>query len=222
MIAITVSCTAFADMANENAEHFKRNSGLDVLVIHTNSDGFDAKLEIPNYYSGRIIFFDADYRLRRDIRSMIPTAFADPAAFYGVAETCALHGKTGEFPFDDCLALNIPACDYINTGFFACNTHHPVHRKVFSDARQIMAEKKNGLWSSISDVTEQSIFNLALKTADTDLNLLPIEWNFFTMAFQRGWCDFPRDPIGIHAAGVVGAHHKRTHLNELQAVLDRV
>lgn len=222
MIAITTACSAFADMANENAEHFKRNSGLDVLVIHTNSNGFDAKLEIPNYYSGRIIFFDADYRLRRDIRSMIPTVFPDPEAFYGVAETCALYGKTGEFPFDDCSSLNIPACDYINTGFFACDTSHNVHRKVFSDARQIMAEKRNGLWSHISDRTEQTILNLALSKADTDLNLLPIEWNFFTMAFQRGWCDFPRDPIGIHAAGVVGAFHKRTHLNELQAVLDRV
>lgn len=221
MIAITTACSAFSDMANENAEHFKRNSGLDVLVIHTNSNGFDAKLEIPNYYSGRIIFFDADYRLRRDIRSMIPTVFADPAAFYGVAETNAMNGKAGEFPFDDCIALGIPPCDYINTGFFACNTHHPVHRKVFSDARQIMAEKKNGLWSKISDVTEQSVLNLSLKYADTDLNLLPIEWNFFTMAFQRGWCDFPRDPIGIHAAGVVGAHHKRCHLNELQSVLAR-
>jgi hypothetical protein len=131
-----------------------------------------------------------------------------------------LFGGLGAFPFDDCLSLNIPPCDYINTGFFVCHTH--LHRKVFSDARQIMAEKKNGLWSGISDRTEQTALNLALSKADAELNLLPLEWNFFTMAFQRGWCNFPRDPIGIHAAGVVGAHHKRTHLNELQAILDRV
>jgi hypothetical protein len=220
MIAVTIATPDYADMASENAEWFRKNSGLETFVMHINErDGYHAKVDLTKYFTGRIIFFDADYRLIRDVRGEISKVLG--GGFCGVIETCAEFGGKGTFPFDDCLSTGMNPRSHINTGLFSFDTRNQHHASIMIRARQLLAEKSNGLWKNITDVTDQSLFNLAIHQSGISLNILPIEWNFFTMAFQRGWADFPRKPIGIHAAGVVGPHHKRTHLNELQSVLSR-
>jgi hypothetical protein len=219
MIAITVCTPDYADMAHENAEWFRQNSGLDVMVVTVSGDGFAAKLEIPRFYKGRGIFFDADYRLIRkvDVSKVIATT-----DMHGVVEPCAKYGGVGCFPYDDCLITGMKPRQYWNTGLFSFDTSRADQVETFHAARQMLEEKRNGAIRGISDTTEQSIFNLAMIQRGLPRVALPPEWNFYTMSYQRGWLKkWPREPIGIHAAGVVGAHHKRTHLNELHAILSR-
>lgn len=215
MIALTIATPDYLDLATKNAGWFHRHSGLDVLVHLTSRDGFAAKLELEKLVHGPVVFFDADYRLLRDSREFFSTV--DTNEFHGVHETVASNGKPAHFPYSDSRAVGMPPENYINTGFFICNTRR--HGHVFQRARQLMAEKQNGLWAGIADTTEQSILNLALHREGIVPVMLPTKWNFFQWAHTSGCCDFPRRVIGFHAAGVVGPAAKAEHLDAFSRVL---
>lgn len=216
MIAITIATPDFADMANENAQWFKRNSGMEVIVLHSNAttmeDGFSAKLELDKIHKGKVVFFDADYRLVSDVKGVIQS-WDVSGRIIGVQETSAEFGDKRFFPYADSVSLSLPAHKHLNTGFLVCDTSSTMVKDVFADARQICAERSNGLWSQISDRTDQTIINLAIHRRQARVSLRPIEWNWFYYAFREGWTYFPQKIIGLHAAGVFGAKAKQEHLD---------
>jgi hypothetical protein len=215
MIAVTVATPDYADMAHENAMWFKRNSGIDTMVVHVSAstlrEGFETKLSLDKLTAGKIVFFDSDYRLIKDVRGWIQ-GWDIGNKIIGVHEPSASKGDDKFFSFLDPRTLGIPIKTHINTGFFACDTSKPIIKRVFSDARQIFHEKTNGLWNKITDQTDQTILNLAIHRNGARVKLADSAWNWFYYAFREGWCDFPREVIGLHAAGVFGPVAKREHL----------
>ena len=215
MIALTVATPDYADMAHENAMWFKRNSGLDTMVVHVSAnslrEGFETKLSLDKLVNGKVVFFDSDYRLVKDVRGVIH-GWKMGGGFIGVHEPSASKGDDRFFSFHDPRELGIPTKTHINTGFFACDTSKAIVKRVFADARQIFHEKTNGLWGQINDQTDQTILNFAIHRHRAMVHLKDSAWNWFYYAFREGWCEFPQEVIGLHAAGVFGAQAKREHL----------
>lgn len=203
-------------MAHENAKWMRKNSGLDAIVIQVGNmtlrEGFETKLSLEKIHKGKIVFFDADYRLIADVRGQMQQWVVGDR-FLAAHETSASKGDDRFFSYKDPRALDIPIKTHVNTGLFACDTSRPKVRLMFEYARQIFAEKTNGLWSKISDQTDQTIINLSIHLSAIKVHLLPQEWNWFYYAFREGWCKFPRQVIGLHAAGVFGPQAKAEHLD---------
>lgn len=215
MIAITVATPDYADMANENAKWMRRNSGLETIVVQVGDksrrEGFETKLSLENIYKGKIVFFDADYRLVADVRGQLQSL--NPRnSFLAVHEPSASKGNDYFFSYKDTRELGLPIKKHVNTGFFVCDTSRAPIQRMFARARQVFAEKTNGLWGNITDQTDQTIINLAIHDQRIRVGLMPGQWNWFYYAFREGWCDFPRQVIGLHAAGVYGPAAKRDHL----------
>jgi len=217
MIAVTIATPDYADLAHEQAKHFAAMSGLRTSVIHVAAgDGFRAKLDLPNLAPrGRIVFFDADYRL---ISPYDLTKF-EQGCFSGVPDPTASAPGDEYFVAKDCRTHELNPGLYLNTGFFVCDTSSNAHQRVFWHARQMWEERARGMWSGMADVTEQTILNCALQREMVNIGALPVAWNFFAFAHQHGFCQFPTGIYGIHAAAVVGAEGKSRHLNSLHSIL---
>lgn len=212
MIACTIATPNYSDLANREAEWFRKNSGLDTIVMHINreEDGYAKKLELPSLFPGQtVVFWDADYRLCR------PTDFREFAVrreFFGVFDggvhcpEVFLHKDTG--------VLGMQGDLYINTGFWIANFARQDHINAFAIARQLMAEKSNGLHQGVRDRTEQSMLNAGLQRAGVEIQHLHPRYNFYLYGFDRGFTpSIPSRIIGLHAAGVVGAERKMAALD---------
>ncbi|CAB4167654.1 Glycosyl transferase, family 8 [uncultured Caudovirales phage] len=216
MIAVTIATPDYANLANEQAFHFRKNSGLKttVMLIGDGQDGYAAKLDLPNVFrSTRVVFFDADYRLLRPVSF---DEFDDSEAIYGVHDGAAydIHA----FPNPDCKNLGIPKPKYINTGFFIINFNNWRHRKAFSIASQLLEDRKNGTLK-IDDVTEQSMLNAGIIRSGSKLIHMHPRWNFYPYSFHHGSIpEVPSNVIGVHAAGISGVQNKADHLNAYSLV----
>lgn len=215
MIAVTIATPDYADMANRQAYHFRKHSGLHtvVMLIGEGQDGYEAKLDLPNVFvKTKIVFFDADYRLIRDADF---SKFRE-CAIYGVHDGAAhdIHA----FPCPDSKKLGIPNNEYINTGLFIVDFGIESHRKAFAIARQLHEDRRNKV-ITIDDRTEQSFLNAGIQRSGSKLIHMHPGWNFYPYSYQHGSMpEIPRNIIGVHAAGICGVHEKARHLDAYETV----
>lgn len=198
MIAITVACPAYADLANEQAEHFRRHSKLDTIVVHNNDSSFRHKLDLEQMFRGqKVVFFDADYRLIRDAHF---NDIGEQGEFIACHD-CGLH-DINQFPSPDSAILDINPALYFNSGLWVADFRYESHRHAFAIARQLFEEKRNGLWSGIGDLGEQSFLNAGVQKAGVQIRHLHPRYNFMFHSWRWGAMpEIPREIIGIHAAG---------------------
>jgi hypothetical protein len=199
-IGVTLVTPRYAHLVDEAVTRFTKHSGLDVLVLHASEEcGFAAKLNLDLLIAPRpIVFFDADLWLLRDFD------FAEMACgerFCAASDPCAFNSKT--FCGMDCSSDGWDPATYFNSGLFACDLGRPEIRRVFSDARQRLADCHSGTAPLPTDSTDQYFLNWAVKQQLDLFRSLPFRMNFFKLAVTMGdFPHFPADIVGLHAAGV--------------------
>ena len=216
MIAVTIATPDYMPMATTQAHHFQRHSGLKtvIVMIDSKSDGYAEKLNLPDLFpSQKIVFFDADYRLIRDVSFK---EFLRSGGVHGVHDGAAY--DNGSFPCLDCKTLGIPPNEYINTGLFIADFSSEGVVKAFAIARQLNEDRKNG-HLKIEDKTEQSILNAGIQRSAAKITHMHPRWNFYPYGYHHGFIpEMPRNIIGIQAAGISGIEEKTSCLDAYQKV----
>lgn len=217
MIGVTIASPGYRDLAHHQADHFRKNSGLNTIVVETVDDGYHHKLELQSMFKGQqVVFFDADYRLIRPINFRKLNPFN---VFIAASDPGHLH--QGMWASKDSGILGIDKSKYFNSGFWMANFANASHVRAFNLARQMLEEKKNGLWSDIGDPGDQSFMNAAMQRSGVQMSILHPKFNFFMHAWEHGCIEsIPRGVIGIHAAGVP-LDQKSAHLDSLDTMLSR-
>ena len=199
MIAVTIATPDYADLAHEQAGHFQAHSGLEVVILRVSkADGYAKKLELHRLFKGRtVVFFDSDYRL---IRKVNLGEFNGRDEFFAAIDP-GIFDKT-QWPYLDSAALDMDRNAYFNSGFWIANFNRASHVAAFDCARQLYAEKRNGLWSAVEDIGEQSFLNYGIQRQQVALEQLHPRWNFFIHSWRLGNIpEIPTNINGLHAAG---------------------
>jgi hypothetical protein len=196
-IGVTVITKSYRRVGRRAVSLFKRNTGLDVLVIKgEDSEGFELKLQLDKLCGRRPrVWFDADLFFIRgvDFHNMIPWS-----GFYGVHDSAVFNPRA--FPWLDCKENGLDTSRYLNTGLFTCDLRNPETRKVFQEARKSWKLWKRGKLKT-ADTTDQYHLNLAM--LKVPVTLLPTVFNFYQLACDWGQLPFiPREIIGLHGAGI--------------------
>ncbi len=198
MIAVTIATDdAYADLAHEQAKWFRKNSGLQTVILSA-KDGYAEKLELQKMFKGkRIVFFDADFRLVR--KTDFSKIRAGWAAVTDPASTCP-----SSFVAKDISLFGMKSSEYFNTGLFIADFSRGDVVEAFNDARQMLEDRKNGLMKNLSDITEQSLLNHAIHKRWPHIDICQMDegMNCYPMMHTRGWREYPAAPSGLHAAGV--------------------
>ena len=211
MIAVTIATPGYEQLANEQAFYARKNTGLDVHVIHKADAGYHHKLELQKVFKGhQILFFDADLRLIRHV-DWIKIA-NDSRGSFVTAPDPGIHDPN-QFPSTDSKALGIDRLQYFNSGLFIANFKSQQVVDAFDRGRQLMEERLNGMWKDVNDPGDQSFMNAGIQQMGIQVKLLHPRFNFFFHAWRWGCLpEIPRNIIGLHAAG--------TALNEKKEILD--
>jgi hypothetical protein len=201
-IGVTLVSPDFEHLAQEAVSRFRRNTGLECVVIHTGQKAiscFGAKLNLDLLLAPRpIVFFDADLWI---IRPVELTELATSGKWCAVPDPCA-YGDGG-FPAGDVRREGWDPNTYFNSGFFACDLSRPEIRRVFSDARAHLERVHAGDIVPPVDSTDQFYLNWAVQQQPGLFHPLPLAINFFQIAIHHGSLEqIPAKIIGLHAAGV--------------------
>lgn len=211
MIAVTIATDDYADLAHEQAKWFRRNSGLQTVILSA-KDGYAEKLELQRMFKGKkIVFFDADFRLVRK------TDFSEiRAQWAGVLDPAAC--EPSSFVAKDIALFGMNSAEYINTGLFIADFSCTDVIAAFNDARQMLQDRHNGSMRDLSDLTEQSLLNYAIFKRFEHINIRNMDegMNCFPMMHTRGWREYPARPSGLHVAGVK-LEHKAMVLDAMTA-----
>ncbi len=197
-IGITVITRSYRKVGRKAVSLFKKNTGLDVMIIEGRDDeGFSLKLQLDRLCGRRpIIFIDADFWLLRNPNWN--SWIVPQKGFFGVLDSAVFNPKA--FPHTDCDENGLDSTRYVNTGFFSCDLRDPDTRKVFQNARKSWRLWQRGKLKT-ADVTDQYHLNLAL--LKVPVQLLPLMFNFYMFAVDHGQVPYiPRDIIGLHGAGI--------------------
>lgn len=212
MLAVTIATPPYLALAHEQADYFRRSSGLDTLIVTREAEGYHHKLDLPRLFKGqKIIFFDSDYRLLRGAE-LLPMIARSRGYDFIAAPDPGVHDPL-QFPAPDSEAFGIDKGLYFNSGFFVADFNNAKVVDGFNRARQLWAENEHGVWKQIADPGEQSYLNAGIQRAGCKIKLLHPRWNFFFHAWRWGTLpEVPRNIVGVHAAG--------THVSEKKAILD--
>jgi hypothetical protein len=199
-IALPIINPSYEKMGREAVKRVRKYTGLDVKVVRCpDSEGFKMKLRLDELAGNRpVLFFDCDYWMLQpwDLRGFLgaPTVMAvhDSAVF-----------QPASFVHQDCLFHGLDWQRYINTGAMCLDFSRKEHRDVMILSRQIYWRIKAGKIQT-ADNTDQFAINAAMIQLGTPQTLLPIKYNFYSKSVEWGQFPFyPRDIVGIHAAGYV-------------------
>lgn len=191
MIGVTLSSPGYDELAEEARKRFMRHTGLQCVVVHTNSNqNYLAKLELPGMFRQTVVFFDADLWFIRDADL---SEFNDQEEFLAAVDP-GIH-DFHNFPLPDSRALKLDHLKYFNSGFFIWNSRHHV---AFEVARKIMATEKHKL----KDFGEQSSLNAGVQR-NCKLKLISNTYNYLPIAERNNARGFVKhlSPVAIHAAG---------------------
>lgn len=207
-IGVTIVSPAYRRLARQAVRRFQLFTGLEVKVIEcANKDGFQTKLELDKHCGRRpIVFFDADLWLLRSW---------DPVPLMGGPCWVACHDSAvwnpGSFCHRDCEKNGLDRLHYINTGLFICDLRRLEHRGIFQSARASVRSKR----TKTADASDQFHINRALLTHGVQLSFLHPRHNFYSLSVVWGqYPNYPREIIGIHAAGVALKHKWDTLMAE--------
>jgi hypothetical protein len=202
-IGVTLVSPRYAHMEQEAVDRFRRNTGLECVIINTGNEkdpAFSAKLNLDLLVAARpIVFFDVDLWILRpvDFREL-----ATSGKWCAVPDPCA--HNLGSFCGKDSQREGWDPDTYFNSGLFACDLSRPEIRRVFEDARAQLDRVIVGEVPPPVDSTDQYYLNWAVHQQPDLLKPLPLHYNFFNIAVHHGdVTHIPVPLIGLHAAGVL-------------------
>lgn len=195
ILGVTVATPAFLDLAVEATRRWSAmtQQHATILVPPTNEGAYHWKLLLPQLVRpGPVCYFDADLWF---IRPCDPLELLRPGGISGVQDVGIENPAT--FAFADCGSLGLDRTQYINSGFFVCDTADPKIVAAFAAAEQM------SLWKTrVADFGEQSYLNAGIQR-NCGVHLVDMTWNFGPWAGLAGLCDkVPSRPNTIHALGV--------------------
>ena len=194
-IGATIVTPGYEALAFEAVKHFKAATGLDTVMLFSDSMGYFKKLDLPELLAPKtIIFYDSDLLM---VRSWDAGAFLGTPYFWGVPDPSAHRPEC--FPGADCISEGLDPDAYINTGLMIWNNALPSHREVFTKAREEYNASLALPAVRLVDVTEQGWLNLALLSAPR--RFLPLAFNYFFWLEKSEIAPPPCPIIGLHAAG---------------------
>ena len=189
MIGVTITSPKFSKLAEEARERFMRFTGLNCVVVHTQSEGnYAAKLELPKMFNQTVVYFDADLWF---IRKADLGAFNEQPEFLAVQDP-GVHDPT-HFPFHDSRKLGMDVLKYFNSGFFIFNSRH---KEAFDIAQKAMVQYK------LKDFGEQSYLNYGVQNTTT-VKLISNTYNYIPLAekYRARSMKVMSNPLTIHGAG---------------------
>jgi hypothetical protein len=224
MIGCTLITPSYAEIGLEAVKRFKQHTGLDVVILwrEDGPDAFAAKLDIPlTIRDQKVVFFDSDLWF---IHHTDLTKFDEFGSFYAVADPGVNDIKdesinvAGAWARKDCETLGIEPSLYFNGGLWIADFRYAGTRLAFAIARQLYEDKKNCILK-IGDYGEQSMLNAGIQRAGVKINLMPMAYNYWHMAYKGGLVSsVPYRVIGLHAAGY-SLNEKANHLRVMSEVL---
>lgn len=205
VIGCTIITPGYETLGFEAVRRFKAMTGLDTVILFSESRGYFKKLDLPELLGPvTVIYYDADLWF---IRPLAPGRYVGTTRFWAVHDPSAFSDKC--FTGADCLKERIAPQDYVNTGLMIWNNNLASHRAIFERARALYNYSAERGIKRLIDVTEQGWINLALK--HTPFNKLGLEYNYFYWLEKSGFAPPPENIIGLHAAGYP-LEHKFLHL----------
>lgn len=207
VIGCTIITPGYETLGFEAVRRFKAMTGLDTVILFSDSRGYFKKLDLPELLGPvTVVYYDADLWL---IRPWALGRYAGTSRFWAVPDPSALHETC--FTGADCIKARIAPEDYVNTGLMIWNNNHASHRLIFERAKTLYNQAADRGVKPLQDVTEQGWINLALSRYMVPFNKLGLEYNYFYWLEKSGFAPPPKNIIGLHAAGYT-LEHKLLHL----------
>lgn len=199
MCGVTVVSPGYEELAFHAVRRFHAATGMDTLILWTADEpAYFTKLLLPELVGARpIVFYDVDWWAQGE---MDLTRWKHSAHFIGVGDRGV--SSAVEFPCKDCERWDMDKSRYINTGFFICDLTQPLHRAVFQLARALVGQHLKENTKGMADHGEQSWLNLALHLTGVSVQLLPLEYNYFSLLATNKLAEKPKTIRGLHGAGI--------------------